>query len=72
MELWSIGKEKIKYEVYNLQTGDRRKMKCEEGPKGCEYSISSPYRNEMLREYLTFDNSLMFKIENKKVNIYKK
>jgi len=67
----SMGKEKIKYLLFDLQTGERQKIKCEDGPKGCDYSISSPYRNEILREYLTFDNSLMFKIENKKVNIYK-
>jgi hypothetical protein len=68
----SIGKEKIKYLFFDLQTGKRQKIKCKDGPKGCDYATSSPYRNEILREYFTFDQSLLFKIENKKVNIYKK
>jgi hypothetical protein len=68
----SIGKEKIQYLLFNLQTGERQKIKCEDGPKGCEYATSSPFRNEILKEYLTFDKSLLFKIENKKVNVYKK
>jgi hypothetical protein len=68
----SIGKEKVKYLLFDLHTGERQKVKCEDGPKGCDYSISSPYRNEVLHEYLTFDNKLLFKIENKKVNIYKR
>lgn len=67
----SIGKDKIKYLLFNLQTGERQKVKCEDGPKGCEYVTSSPYRNEILQEYVTFDKSLMFKIENTEVNIYK-
>src|SRR5436190_9493449 len=65
----SIGKEKIQYLLFNLQTGERQKIKCEDGPRGCNYETASPYRNEILREYLTFDKSLLFKIENRKVNI---
>jgi len=68
----NIGKERVQYFLINLDSGERERIKCEDGPKGCEYAISSPSRNEILKEYLTFDNSLMFKIEDKKVHVYKK
>ena len=65
----TIGKEKIKYLVFNLQTGERKKVKCENGPKGCAYPISSPDSNPILRHYPTFDKTLLFKIENKKMHV---
>ena len=68
----NIGREKTQYFLFDLQTGERQKIKCDDGPYGCDYEISSPYRNDILREYLTFDNALLFKIENQRVNIYKK
>lgn len=69
---WSIGKEKTNYIRFNLKTGERKKVKCKNAPKGCDYPAASPYRNDIDREYLTFDSALVFKIQANKVNIYKR
>lgn len=67
----NIGEEKIRYLVYNISSNQIEKMDCKDGPLGCSYSASSPYRNERTKEYLTTDLQLMIKIEDRKVNVYR-
>ena len=67
----NIGKEKIQYMVFDINSNEVKRIKCEEGPKGCNYAIGSPYVNLMLKEYTTTDRSLLFAIEKNSVNVYK-
>jgi antitoxin component YwqK of YwqJK toxin-antitoxin module len=66
----NIGQEKTQFVAFDIATGQMERVKCEVSPLGCEYPISSPFRNEILKEYITSDQRLMFKVENSEVNVY--